>query len=149
MRLHLLNLWQQQLKLTDYRQLLMQSVAIYPADEDFAMMDAAILFSGEQFLPLIQRYQGFEQSAKLQALVAAAYQRLQQHDKASEFFMRSLALDSQQPKNWISLAISQEQLSQSAEALNSYQMARRSGPVNQRLDEFIRQRIDTLGKVVQ
>jgi Tfp pilus assembly protein PilF len=76
--------------------------------------------------------------------LATSYQRTEQHQLAVEYFIAALRINPQQPRLWISLGISQQNLSQREQALSSYKMALRSGSVNQRLHDFVQSKIKQL-----
>ncbi len=143
-RINLLSLYQYRQKPQQFRQLLTESLAQYPQDMDFILIDANQLINSKQYSTLVQRYKDNSQDKQLLSLVAASYQRLQQHNMAIDYYTKALELDPRQPKNWISLAISQEQQAEYTQALQSYQMAMRSGSLNNRLTGFVQQRIQQL-----
>ncbi len=148
-RINLLSLYQYRQKPQPFQQLLTESLAQYPQDIDFILIDANQLINAKQYSTLVQRYQSTTGNNQLMSLLAASYQRLQQHDLAIDFYIQALELDPRQPKNWISLAISQEQEAAYGQALQSYQMAMRSGPLNDRLTGFVQQRIQQLNNRAQ
>lgn len=86
--------------------------------------------------------------SKQAALLAASYQRLDEHKQAIEYYRQSLKLDRSQARNWIGLGISLEHNGQSRLALQSYQTAAKLGNISQRLEQFIEQRVRLLAKVV-
>ncbi len=143
-RINLLSLYQYRKKTQQFQQLLAVSLAQYPQDMDLILIDANQLINNKQYSTLVQRYQGITKDKQLLSLVAASYQRMQQHAEAIDYYTRALELDPRQPKSWISLAISQEQQAEYNQALQSYQMAARSGPLNDRLTGFVQQRIQQL-----
>jgi tetratricopeptide (TPR) repeat protein len=86
--------------------------------------------------------------ANQQALLAASYQRLEEHDSAIRYYQLSLKQDSSNAKNWIGLGISQEHIAALEDALNSYQQAAKRGNLNNRLRAFIAKRSKTLRQVL-
>jgi tetratricopeptide (TPR) repeat protein len=86
--------------------------------------------------------------ANQQALVAASYQRLDEHDDAVRYYRLALAQDSGNAKNWIGLGISQEHTSALEDALNSYHQAAKLGNLNARLEDFVDKRSNTLKQVL-
>lgn len=147
-RLSLLSLYQRQQKEAELSRLLAQSLALYPSEEGFTLLDAQRLYARQEYSAVIARYRQESNSSDLMNMVAAACQASQQHEQAVEYYKKSLTLNPQQPRAWISLGISQEQMTQFDQALQSYRMAQRSGSSNQRLQEFMRDRINQLSNTV-
>lgn len=143
-RINLLNLYRHQGNHSEFQQLLSQSLRLYQQDMGFKLFDANQLFLQKEYVLLIDRYQEVSSSLPLLSLLAGSYQRLNRHDNAIGYYKKALKLDPQQPKNWISLAISQEHQAQFNQALQAYRMASRSGTINQRLQTFVQQRIAKL-----
>ena len=86
--------------------------------------------------------------ANQQALLAASYQRLDEHDNAIRHYRLALREDAANAKNWIGLGISQEHSARLEAALDSYQRAGKIGRLNERLQAFVDQRSDTLRRVL-
>ena len=86
--------------------------------------------------------------ATQQALMAASYQRLDEHQEAVRHYRLSLAQDANNARNWIGLGISQENTAALEEALNSYQRAVKLGGLNNRLRAFVAGRSSTLEQVL-
>jgi len=143
-RVKLLGLYQLRQKYKLFTPLLAESLELYPTESRLLAMHAQQLFSQNQFLKIINLYSKFVKQKSLMNLVAISYQRINQHDKAIVYYQKSLRVDPQQPRNWISLAISQEQESQFDQALQSYQIAQRSGLLNKKLQAFTVKRIQQL-----
>lgn len=143
-REHLLKILSQQNNREDFSSLVAESLTRYPNDEVFILYDANMLFSEKQYLALIEKYKSHAPNNQLYTLLATSYQRTAQHQLAAEEFIKALKINPQQPRLWISLAISQQHLSQREQALNSYQMALRSGGLNQRLHDFVQSNIRQL-----
>ncbi len=143
-RLMLLTVYRQQANKSEMEALLSKSQTLYPEDTDFSIIDAELLFSEKQYFTLLKRYRNQLQNKNIINYVAAAFQRTEQHENAIEYYQKSLKLDTQQPRKWISLAISQEHLSQFDRARESYKIALNSGRLNNRLQTFIQQRLQQL-----
>ncbi|MCP3688859.1 MAG: hypothetical protein GY784_10635 [Gammaproteobacteria bacterium] len=132
-----------------YAQLTLQSNARYPENSLFANEYARALFQRQEYESVIALLQSQSNpNAKRFALMAASYQRLDQHEKAIEFYQQSLKLNRQDSKSWIGLAISLEHNTQIEAALKSYQVAIKRRNLNQRLTRFAEQRIQTLQRAV-
>lgn len=143
-RVKLLNIFKLLKKTTDLKLLMAKSLKLYPDDIDLFIVDAGMLFSEKKYLTLIKRYQSKLDNMSIVNLVAASFQGINQHEKAIDYFQRSLNIDPRQPRKWISLAISQEQISQFQRASQSYRMALVSGDLNNKLQSFIDKRLQQL-----
>ncbi len=143
-RIKLLSVYQLQQNTRAMKELLAKSLQLYPEDNTLLVADAGQLFSESRFLTLILRYKNNLNDLKLINLVAASYQRVNQHENAIKYFQMSLKINSQQPRKWVSLGISQEQISKFENSVQSYKMALRSGSLNRRLQTFIQNRLQQL-----
>ena len=144
-RLNLIKVYKIQSRISELNDLVAQSLIQYPESIEIKLFDAQQLFATSQYQSLINRHQHSNNNVSLLTLLSASYQRLGQHVKAIHFYQQAIKIDPQQPKNWISMAISQEHEGQYDAAISSYQMALRSGAMNSRLQDFTRQRIRNLG----
>jgi MSHA biogenesis protein MshN len=86
--------------------------------------------------------------ADQEALLAASYQRLDQHEAAIQHYQLALQQDAKNARNWVGLAISQEQSAAFGAALDAYQQASRLGGLNTRLRDFVERRSEKLQQVV-
>ena len=145
-RIELLAVLVRQKKSSQINLLLAKSLHKYPAENEFLVADAGQLFLQNNFSTLITRYKQKLNNIKLVNLVAASFQNIGQHDNAITYYQRSLATNPQQPRTWVSLAISQEQKAQFDRAFQSYQMALKSGALNKRLQSFIHDRLQQLSQ---
>jgi tetratricopeptide (TPR) repeat protein len=143
-RTHLLELLSQQNDGEGFSILLAASLKKYPQDRVFLLYEANRLFAEKQYLSLIEKFKNHTENDQLLSLLATSYQRTEQHQLAVEYFIAALRINPQQPRLWISLGISQQNLSQREQALSSYKMALRSGSVNQRLHDFVQSKIKQL-----
>lgn len=143
-RTQLLVLFSKQNDAAGFNQLLANSLQKYPRDEAFMLYEANRLFADKQYLQLIEKFKTYTENEQLLSLLATSYQRMDQHQSAIEYFIAALKINPQQPRLWISLGISQQNLSQREQALSSYQMALRSGSLNQRLHDFVQSKIKQL-----
>jgi len=148
-RLHLLALYQRQQRVDRFARLARESVARYPDDALFKTEYARSLFHQAAYREAIRL---LSDAATLdtpqQSLVAASYQRLDEHANAIRHYRLALGQDAGNAKNWIGLGISQEHSSELAAALESYQRADRLGNLNDRLQAFVDKRSNTLRQVL-
>ena len=143
-RIHLLSILSEADDHAAYVSMLDDALEKYPNDPVFQLYEANRLFSEKQYLVLIDRFKTVTDNPQMIALLATSYQRIEEHQLASEYFSLALKMNSQQPRLWISLAISRQHLAQSEQALHAYQMALRSGPLTSRLQEFAQSKIRQL-----
>jgi len=148
-REHLLALYGRQKQVDRQRRLLQGSIAKYPNTALFKTEYARSLYQGAAYRAVIQLLTNdISIDATQQALVAASYQRLDEHEEAVRHYQLSLAQDANNARNWIGLGISQENTAALAEALNSYQQAVKLGGLNSRLRAFVAARSSTLEQVL-
>jgi tetratricopeptide (TPR) repeat protein len=143
-RIHKLRVYQRLNQVVAFNRLLNESLRLYPADPVFGLYRANSLFAAQRYADLVQQFADEQEQYELVSLVATSQQRLGQHDAAVEGFKRTLEVNPAQPRFWISLAISQQHLGQTRQALGSYQMALRSGPLTQKLRAFAVEKIRQL-----
>jgi len=148
-REHLLALYGRQRQIGRKQRLLRGSMAQYPDAALFKTEYARSLFHSAAYRAVIEF---FAKEATIdvtqQALVAASYQRLDEHQDAIKYYRMALAQDANNARNWIGLAISQENTTALEEALNSYRRAARLGGLNGRLQAFVASRSSTLEQVL-
>lgn len=143
-RLNLLALYQSQQRSADFDSFLQLSLAQYPNDGEFQVIDANRLFQKGLYGDLVNRYSAVVDPIQVVGLTAAAYQRLGNHQLAVNAYQRALQVDAGQVKNWISLAISLEKLGQDNKALDAYRTALESNGLNSRLKKYVSGRISAL-----
>ena len=132
-----------------YTSLARQSSDLYPDNKLLKTEYARALFQNQSYRSVITLLQAQSESNSRQlALIAASYQRLDEHSQAIEYYRQSLKQNRQQGRNWIGLGISLEHNGQPKLALQSYQEAEKIGNFSQRLDQFINQRSRLLKKVI-
>ena len=148
-RQHLLVLYQGRQRANRFDRLVRESVARYPDDALFRTEYARSLFHSADYRRVIELLSASSAlDTDQQALVAASYQRLDEHADAIRYYRLALQQDATNAKNWIGLGISQEHSSELAAALDSYQRAGRLGTLNQRLQAFVDKRSATLRRVL-
>jgi hypothetical protein len=148
-REHLLALYGRQKQVGRERRLLRGSMAKYPDAALFKTEYARSLFQSAAYRAVIELFANeISIDVTQQALVAASYQRLDEHEDAVKYYRLALAQDANNARNWIGLGISQEHTAALAEALNSYQRAVKLGGLNSRLRAFVAARRSTLEQVL-
>jgi MSHA biogenesis protein MshN len=148
-RQHLLALYGRQKLVDRKRQLLVESMARYPDVALFKTEYGRLLIHTADYRAVIQLFANeVSLDANQQALVAASYQRLDEHEEAVKHYQLALAQDASIARNWIGLGISQEHTAALEAALNSYQRAAKLGSLNSRLRNFIASRSNALRQVL-
>lgn len=148
-RQHLLALYARQNQQDRFLRLARESISKYPNEALFKTEYARSLFQTAAYRSVIELLRDAAPvDASQQALLAASYQRLDQHEAAVRHYQLALEQDRSNAKNWIGLGISQEHTSALEDALNSYQQATRLGSLNDRLQAFVDGRSRTLGQVL-
>jgi tetratricopeptide (TPR) repeat protein len=144
-RIQLIGILAQTGKSDQYSALLGESINRYPQQALFKTEYARSLIKLNAYQSAIDYLQPIDDANATQlALLAASYQRLDQHQQAVQIYKKSLEMDRQQTKNWIALGISQEQTAQLQEALQSYRAASKLGNMNARLQAFVAKRTKQL-----
>ncbi len=148
-REHLLALYRRQKQVGRERRLLRESMARYPDAALFKTEYARSLFQSAAYRAVIQFFaKEISIDVTQQALVAASYQRLDEHEDAVKHYRLALAQDGNNARNWIGLGISQEHTAALEAALDSYQRAVKLGGLNSRLRAFVDARSNTLSQVL-
>jgi len=148
-RQHLLALYGRQKQVGRERRLLRGSIAKYPDAALFKTEYARSLFKTAAYRAVIELFvKDIRFDVNQQALIAASYQRLDEHEDAVRHYRLALAQDANNARNWIGLGISLEHTAALEEALNSYQRADRLGGLNSRLRAFIATRSSALGQLL-
>ena len=121
--------------------LVRESIKRYPQQSLFKTEYARSLYKLDAYQSVIALLQNIDDTDATQlALLAASYQRLEQHQQAVRYYQQSLDKNGRQARIWIGLGISQEQTAQLEGALQSYRMATMLGNLNTRLQIFVGKR---------
>jgi tetratricopeptide (TPR) repeat protein len=148
-RKHLLALYSRVNRPNRLRSLLQASLLEYPQDPLFETEYARSLFAAAAYHEVIELFaQRTTLNTDQQALLAASYQRLDQHEAAIRHYQFALQRDAKNARNWVGLGISQEQRAAFIDALASYQQASELGSLNARLQAFVTRRIAQLRQVL-
>ena len=148
-RQNLLSSYEYRQQAGNYSKLLQESIDLYPQQPTFRTGFARSLYQTGDYAVVIEYLQYTNNADAIQlALIAASYQRLDQHEKAIEYYRQSLDKEERDAKNWIGLGISQEHTAQLKDALRSYRIAARLGNISERLQAFVEKRIGKLVKAI-
>ena len=144
-RTHLLGVYGQNGQNKQFSALVRESIQRYPQQSLFKTEYARSLIKRNAYQSVIEFLQNINNADATQyALLAASYQRLDQHQQAVRYYRQSLDKDGGNVKNWIGLGISQEQITRSKDALLSYRTAIKLGYLSTRLRAFVEKRIRQL-----
>ncbi len=148
-RRHLLALYRSRQNLDRFARLARDSVERYPDHALFRIEYARHLFQQASYRDVIRLLGGeADLDAIQQALIAASYQRVDEHDAAVRHYRLALTREPANARNWIGLAISQENTAALEEALRSYQRAGKLGGLSNRLRAFVDERSKGLRQVL-
>ncbi|MCP4767040.1 MAG: hypothetical protein GY875_12295 [Gammaproteobacteria bacterium] len=148
-RKHLLVLYSRVNRPNRLRSLLQASLLEYPQDPLFETEYARRLFAQAAYGEVIELFaRRTTLNTDQQALLAASYQRLDQHEAAIRHYQFALQRDAKNARNWVGLGISQEQRAAFVDALASYQQASELGSLNARLQAFVTRRSAHLRQVL-
>jgi len=148
-RQHLLALYDGQQHNDRFKRLARESATKYVNDVVFRTEYGRSLFQEAGYRAVIQLFSAETRlDPSQQALVAASYQRLDEHADAIRHYLLALKQDASNAKNWIGLGISQEHSSKLEAALESYQRAGQLGNLNSRLQAFVNKRSSMLRQVL-
>ena len=148
-RQHLLALYNSRNRNDRFLRLVRDSMVKYPDDVLFKTEYARSLYQSAAYRSVIELFATENPAdANQLALVAASYQRLDEHESAIRHYQLALEQDAGNAKNWIGLGISQEHTAALEDALNSYLQAAKLGNLNVRLQAFVDKKRRTLAQVL-
>lgn len=148
-RQHLLALYNSRNRNDRFLRLVRDSMVKYPDVPLFKTEYARSLYQSAAYRAVIELFATENPvDANQQALVAASYQRLDEHESAIRHYQLALEQDAGNAKNWIGLGISQEHTAALEDALNSYLQAAKLGNLNVRLQAFVDKKRRTLAQVL-
>ena len=134
-------------------ELLSEGVKVVPEYPLFAQLYARVLI--EQSKPQLAvtileqgiRTAGVAVEPNYHALLAATYQRVKNHKKAVEIYLRLIKIRPTVGVWWLGLAISLEKSSKNKEALEAYQRAQETGNLKAGLVKFTNNRVSALSEI--
>lgn len=132
-------------------ELLSEGVKVAPEYSLFAKLYARVLL--EQNNPqlaitiLEQGSANIESEPDYFALLAATYQRIKNHNKAVEIYLKLVKMQPNAGVWWLGLAISLEKSEKSSEALEAYQRAQKTGNLKAGLVTFTNNRVSALKEI--
>ncbi len=131
--------------------LLQEGLAINPANIGYAMLLARIHVERRDpssALALLQKFETVANSnaanAEYHGFVAALYQRLGRHMEAVEQYQGALRLTPGMGAWWVGLGISQDALSRTKDATESFHRAKDTGNLNAELLAYVERRLQQL-----
>jgi tetratricopeptide (TPR) repeat protein len=137
----------------DAAELLSEGVKVVPEYPLFAQLYARVLLEQNNPQLAIQILERGSSSASMNtepdyfALLAATYQRVKNHDKAIDVYLKLVNLRPDAGIWWLGLAISLEKTDKNKEALDAYQRAQKSGSLNSGLIKFTNNRVSALREI--
>ena len=121
----------------------------HPAHDLFATEFARSLVASRAYREAVELLNARPRLEPAQhAVLAAAYQRLDQHPAAVRHYRLALDAEPGNARNWVGLGISLEQTAALGEALEAYRKASRLGQLDARLQAFVARRSETLLQVL-
>lgn len=138
-------------RLINAAELLSEGVKVVPEYPLFAQLYARVLL--EQNNPKLALKILEQGSAKIKvdpdyyALLAATYQRVNNHNKAVELYLQLVKVRSDEGVWWLGLGISLEKSGKSKEALEAYQRAQKTGSLKVGLVKFTNNRVSALSEI--
>ena len=81
------------------------------------------------------------------ALLAASYQRINNHQKSVEIYLRLVKIRPNEGVWWLGLAISLEKTGKNKSALEAYQRAQQTGTLKSGLVKFTNNRVSALKEI--
>lgn len=138
-------------RLINAAELLSEGVNVVPEYPLFAKLYARVLL--EQNKPQLA-IRVLERGAAITdvepdyyALLAASYQRVNQHKKSTDIYLRLVKTRPQEGVWWLGLGISLEKTGKNKQALEAYQRAQKTGSLNEGLVKFSNNRVSALQEI--
>ena len=134
-------------------ELLNEGVKVVPEYPLFAQLYARVLIEqSKPQLAITILEQGMQSASSTiepnyYALLAATYQRVKNHEKAIEIYLRLLQTHQTAGVWWLGLAISLEKSGKNKEALEAYQRAQKTGNLKDGLVKFTNNRVSALSEI--
>ncbi len=148
-RRQLLALYRSRQDFDRFARLVLDSMTRYPDHALFRIEYGRYLFQQASYSDVIRLFDGETGlGAKQQALIAASYQRIDEHAAAVRHYRLALTREPANARNWIGLGISQEHTAALDDALRSYQRAEKLGGLSNRLRAFVDERSKGLKQVL-
>lgn len=138
-------------RLINAAELLSEGVNVVPEYPLFAKLYARVLL--EQNKPqlairVLERGAGVaDVEPDYYALLAASYQRVNEHKKSTDIYLRLVKARPQEGVWWLGLGISLEKTGKNKQALEAYQRAQKTGSLNEGLVKFSNNRVSALQEI--
>ena len=131
--------------------LLREGITIVPSYSLFAKLYARVLLEQNNPQLAIQVLERGASASDIeldyQALLAATYQRVKNHEKAIEIYLQLVNVKPTVGIWWLGLAISLEKSGKNKEALEAYQRAQKTGNLKAGLVKFTNNRVSALKEI--
>ncbi len=131
------------------RETLKQGILYLPRYSNFTKLYARLLIDNKQISKavrvLLQHKPAITGDLNYYALLAASYQRNNNHAAAAKTYVELLKLKPREGIWWVGMAISLEALGKNKQALDAYEKARQTGTLNTRVSNYSTQRLKQLG----
>lgn len=132
-------------------ELLRLGIHLVPGYTLFAKLYARVLLeqnNPKQAIQVLEQQQpAVEADPDYHALLAATYQRVNEHQKAVDVYLKVVKVQPLAGVWWLGLAISLEKSGKNKEALEAYQRAQETGTLNAGLTKFSNNRVSALKEI--
>ena len=138
-------------RLIDAAELLSEGVNVVPEYPLFAKLYARVLLEQKKpqlAIRVLERGAGItDVDPDYYALLAASYQRVNEHEKSTDIYLRLVKARPQEGVWWLGLGISLEKTGKNKQALEAYQRAQKTGSLNEGLVKFSNNRVSALQEI--
>jgi len=138
-------------RLIDAAELLSEGVKVAPEYSLFAKLYARVLLEQNNPKLAIKILENGSAAMDVEpdyfALLAATYQRINNHEKATDLYLQLVKLKPNAGVWWLGLAISLEKSGKTKEALEAYQRAQNTGSLKSGLIKFTNNKVSALSEI--
>ncbi len=133
--------------------LLRKGLLLLPHYSNFTKLYARLLLDNNQIdkavKTLLNHKPAMTADPNFYALLAASYQRQNNHTAAANTYLKLLKINPRAGIWWVGMGISLEALHKNKEALDAYEKARQTGTLNTRIINYSNQRLKILNAIPQ